>query len=199
MSRPIPDPGFAGDEGAADAGLVDALAAYAEEPSRWVGVVAAAQDARVLVPVVAVGQEAAEPTGRETGPERRPDSGPDSGPDSRPEKVTVMATVLTTAPDGSTALLAFTSLDALSRWDAGARPVPVSVPDAARAALGEGARAVLLDLAGPVRFPLEGEALTALATGLRLVALDDGGVRRWAWAQPVAPDNAGSRLPGSSA
>ena len=100
-----------------------------------------------------------------------------------------MAAVLMTGRDGRTALLAFTSTASLDRWAqsyAGgeARPVPVPVRQAASAALQDQATALLLDVAGPVLFVVEGEDLESLAAGHRLVRLED----RWAWVQnSVAP------------
>ncbi|MGA0946304.1 MAG: SseB family protein, partial [Candidatus Nanopelagicales bacterium] len=47
--------------------------------------------------------------------------------------------------------------------DADARPGPVTCPDVAAAAVQEGADGVLVDIAGPVRFAIDGELLTALA------------------------------------
>jgi hypothetical protein len=52
--RPVPDPGYAGDEGAADPRLGAALAACAADPERAPEVLVALRDARLLVPVVAV-------------------------------------------------------------------------------------------------------------------------------------------------
>jgi hypothetical protein len=84
------------------------------------------------------------------------------------DKTSDMATVLLRGRDGRTALLAFTGLPALQRWRADARPVPVRTVDAARAAVQEGADALVLDVAGPVLLPVEGEALRALADGFLL-------------------------------
>jgi len=126
------------DAGAADPTLAAALAAYAEDEVWEPEVLAALSDARVLVPVVAELGEA------------------ETGPDGLlREKSSDMAAVLMTGADGRTALLAFTSLDAMHRWDPDARPVPVSAQVAARAALQDGAAALLIDVAGPVRFVTE--------------------------------------------
>lgn len=145
--KPIPDPGFAGDGGAPPPALAAALQAYAADGSRD-GVHAALADARLLVPVVAVLDEAVE------------------GPDGLPEeKDSHMATVTLTNPDGRRGLLAFTSTAALAAWRADARPVPADTRRVVLAALQEHADAVLLDIAGPVPFPVEGYALRRLATG----------------------------------
>jgi SseB protein N-terminal domain len=123
------------DTGAADPALAAALAAYADDPAREPDVLAALPEARLLVPVVALLGEA------------------EVGPDGlRRDKTSDMAAVLMRGADDRIALLAFTSLDTMHRWDAEARPVPVTARVAARAALQDGAEALLLDVAGPVSY-----------------------------------------------
>lgn len=139
------------DTGAADPALAAALAAYAEDPdgehpdgehsdgeSGEARVLAALAGARLLVPVVAVLGEAEVD---EHGLVR--------------DKSSDMATVLMQGVDGRLALLAFTGLDSMRRWDPEARPVAVPAEVAARAALQDGAAALLLDVAGPVAYAAE--------------------------------------------
>lgn len=164
--RTIPDPGFADDDGAAPEALSRALAVYLEDPDGGLlPALASLGTARLLVPVVAVlGEVSAVATeGGETGLAH--------------DKSSDMSAVLMQRPDGRKALLAFTSTAALSAWNPEARPVPVPAATAALSAVQEGADALLVDVAGPVRFVVEGEDLTALARGWRLVRLDDG----WGW------------------
>lgn len=169
--RSIPDPGFAGDDGGADPRLSAALAAYEQSPEagdadQHHATLAALQDARVVVPVVALlGEVEYDEDGRAH------------------DKTSDMAAVLMTGRDGRTALLAFTGTPALQRWDPGSRPVPVTARQAARAAIHDNASALLLDVAGPVLFVVEGDDLSSMAEGLRLVRLDGG---RWAWVQAPA-------------
>jgi len=59
---------------------------------------------------------------------------------------TDMAVVTLTSPDGQRALPVFTSLAALSAWDATARPSPVASSRAAQAAVSERCDVMLLDL-----------------------------------------------------
>jgi hypothetical protein len=92
-----------------------------------------------------------------------------------------MATVLVEGADGRRALLAFTGTEPLHRWNPDARPVPVAFRVAAQSAVQDGADAMVLDIAGPALFPLEGEALRAVADGHTLVRLEDG----WGWARPA--------------
>ena len=135
--------------------MAAALAAYASGTGGSADVVAALAVSRLLVPVVAVLDEAGE-----------------SGDGSRTDKASHMATVTTTGRDGRRGLLAFTCTESMSRWQARARPVPVSTRDAAEAALADGAEAVVVDLAGPVVFSIEAPDLRALAAGWRALAAD---------------------------
>ncbi len=167
--RTIPDPGFAGDDGTAPPGLDAALDAYAENPaSGYLPALAALSWARLLVPVVAVLDEV----------ERDAQGGVH-------EKSSDMAAVLMQRPDGRTALLAFTGADRLSAWNPDGRPVPVPTATAASSAVQESADALLVDVAGPVRFVVEGDDLAALARGWQLVGLDDAGTGAggagWGW------------------
>ncbi len=160
--RRIPDPGFAGDAGAADPGVRSALAAYGadETADRYAEALAAVASSRLLVPVVALLGEA------ETGPDGL-----------MREKSADMAAVLLRGADGRRALLAFTGTEALVSWDPEARPVPVTAAQAALAAVQEDAAALVLDVAGPVRLVVEGDHLTALAAGCRLVRVGE----QWGW------------------
>ncbi|MEU1377223.1 SseB family protein [Streptomyces triculaminicus] len=144
----IPDPGFSDDDGSADPALTEALAAWAADRSAEGRVLAALPGARLLVPVVAVLGEV------ETGPDGL-----------RREKTSDMAVPTLQAPDGRRALPAFTSTESLARWRADARPVAVPLHQALQAAAHEKADTIVIDLAGPVTYPLTGPALLALAEG----------------------------------
>jgi hypothetical protein len=146
--RSIPDPGFAGDDGRADAALVAAVAAHAADPARLPEVLAALHRARVLAPVVALLGEAG--------------STADGPVHDRNADIAVPVLV---DPEGARALPVFTDLAALARWDPAARPVPVAGPRAAQVALAEGAEALVLDLAGPSSVTLPLPETRALAEG----------------------------------
>jgi hypothetical protein len=165
--RSIPDPGFAGDDGSVPAEVTAALAAYDRDPAgAHHRTLAVLQHSRVLVPVVAV-----------LGEVEYDDQG------LAHDKTSDMATVLMQGRDGRMALLAFTGTDSLRRWNPESRPVPVSLPDAARAAVHDGADALLVDVAGPVLFVVDGDDLRALADGFTLA--DVAG--RHAWVRPEQP------------
>ena len=159
----VPDPGFPDDDGSTDPALEQALSAYAAGHGGHVDVLGALQHARLLVPVVAVLGEAEV-----------------DGSGLTRDKSSDMATVLVTRPDGRRGLLAFTSLATLTAWDPDARPVPVPARLAARSAVQEGADALVVDLAGPVRAAVEGDDLRALAAGWQLTRLGE----RSGWIRP---------------
>ena len=169
LERVIPDPGFADDDGSADPSVTAALAAYDADPhGRNAATLAMLQDSRVLVPVLAVlGEVEYDEKGLAH------------------DKTSDMATVLITGQDGRTALLAFTSQQALTAWNADARPVAVSLRKAALSAIQDGADALLVDVAGPVMFPIEGDDLRALGEDLLLVRVTGEGQAGWGWAQQV--------------
>lgn len=162
--RTIPDPGFPGDDGSASPEVTAALAAYDADPAGYPAAVAALQGSRLLVPVVALlGETEVDEHGRAH------------------EKTSDMAAVLITGRDGRTALLSFTSTDALKAWNPEARPVPVPMAQAAASAVQDGADALLVDVAGPVLLAVEGDDLRALAAGLRLQPVPGG----WGWTQAL--------------
>ncbi|WP_101524323.1 SseB family protein [Nocardioides houyundeii] len=147
---------FPDDTGAADPALSAALAAFAAGSGGFAEVVQALAPTRVLVPVVAV-----------LGEVEVDDQG------LAHDKSSDMAAVLLTGADGRLALLAFTSSDSLTRWSAEARPVPVPAQVAAQSAVQEGAAALVIDVAGPSQFVLEGEDLAAFAAGWTLTRVGD--------------------------
>ncbi len=166
--RSIPDPGFPGDSGEAPAQVTAALAAYDADPdARHAATLHVLQDARLLVPVVAVlGEVEHDETGLAH------------------DKSSDMATVLMRGRDGRTALLAFTGSEALRRWDPDARPVPVLARRAAEAAVQDNAEALVVDVAGPVMFVVETDDLHELAQGHTLVELE-GVSARYGWVRPA--------------
>ena len=166
--RTIPDPGFPDDSGEAPAQVTAALAAYDADPDALhAATLHVLQDARLLVPVVAM-----------LGEVEHDEAG------LAHDKSSDMATVLMRGRDGRTALLAFTGSDALRRWDPEARPVPVPARRAAEAAVQDDAEALVVDVAGPVRFVVETDDLHELAQGHTLVELE-GVSARYGWLRPA--------------
>jgi len=142
----IPTPRFADDRGDADPDLAQALERFASGEGTREDVHRVLASARLLVPVVAMLDEA------EMG---------DHG--QVRDKHSSMATVSMIGAGGRRALLAFTSVDSLKAWNADARPVPAIGADVCRAARDQGDDAVLLDVAGPVRIAITDDALRDLA------------------------------------
>ena len=162
--RSLPDARFAGDTGAASPAVTAALAAYAADRSRYVDALLALQDARVLVPVVAVlGEVEYDAAGLAH------------------DKTSDMAAVLLQGADGRLALIAFTGTEQLRAWDPEARPVPVATRLAAQSALQDGAAALVVDVAGPTSFVVEGDDLRGLAAGWTLARVGE----RAAWIGPA--------------
>jgi hypothetical protein len=141
----LAEPAFPDDDGQVYAALAAALGDDAR-------VLAVLGDVRVFVPVIALLEDV-----------------PADG-----DKEADMAAVMMTGADGRQALLAFSSVAAMTAWNADARPVPVWGRQAARAALDEGATAVLLDLASPTFTVIETADVEHLAAGHRLVDTDAG-------------------------
>jgi SseB protein N-terminal domain len=152
-------PQFPGDDGAADPAVLAALAAYAAGRGSEHAALNALASARLLVPVVAV---LTEEVGEDSAPDGAAGEVPGRGP--RQEKSTEMALPTLIGQDGRAAVLAFTCLDALTKWRPDARPVAVPAARAWQAGTEE-ASAVVIDVAGPVPVTVEGARLAALAAG----------------------------------
>jgi hypothetical protein len=161
--RRLLGPGFPDDTGLADPDVRRALTSYGADPALQAEALAALAGARLLVPVVAVLGEV------------------EVGEDGLArDKTSDMAAVLLEGADGRLAMLAFTGTDALAAWDPAARPVPVAAASAAQAALQEHAAALVVDIAGPATYVLEGDDLVGVASGWTLTRVGD----RSAWLRP---------------
>ncbi|HKU29079.1 SseB family protein [Arthrobacter sp. NyZ413] len=137
---------FEDDDGTADAGYLAAVGALLAGEGTEAGVVASLATARVFVPVVAQLAEEAE------------------GVDGlHADKQADMALVTLTAPDGRTAMPAFTSAAALEAWHPDARPVAVYAARAALSAVSEGAQLLVLDPGSDVTFVVRRPAMWSLA------------------------------------
>lgn len=158
-----PSTRFLGDDGSPDPLVRGALAAVTDQVSYSRAVVALCAS-RLLMPIVASGDE----TG-EHDPERRAE----------------MAAV-TLSDQGTSHLLAFTGLDAMRAWRSDARPVLCHLDELAASVAPAGATQLLLDMAGPTPFVLEGDLLAAIAEGNRLVEFEDGD---FAWIRKATQDD----------
>lgn len=119
--KEIPESIFADDDGAADARLAQALIRYASGRAPVAEVVDALAYARVLVPVLAHGEQRV--MGKH-GLEQ--------------DHVASTGVVALETPDGRAALPVFTDVEAMTAWNPDARPIPAEGPRAAVAAVAEG-------------------------------------------------------------
>ena len=142
----IPQPLDPGDDGAAAPAVAAVLASYEQGTAGAGEVLNALTGTRLLVPVVALLTES------EVGEHGL-----------RQEKESEMALPKLVGKDGREAVPAFTGTESLARWRPDARPIQATLLQVCRAAAGERVAAVVVDVAGPVRFVIEGEVLEALA------------------------------------
>ncbi len=143
----LASPAFAGDDGSADGILRQALAQGPVELTPGIArdlPLELLMGARLLAAVIATADDVEE-----------------SGAD----KDSHMSVVSMVSPTGERGLLLFTGLDSMALWDPLARPVPIWGPDAARAAIQDGAAAMVIDVLGPARHVVTGERLAFLAKG----------------------------------
>jgi hypothetical protein len=132
------------DDGSAPEKLIEALRRFRAHDLGEADVVDALRDSRLLIPLVA-----------ELGSEGRTEHGHDKSQE--------LSIVTVAGPDGRTVLPAFTSVDAMSRWNGLARPVPATAGRVALAAASEDTDLVVLDPTSDTEFVIRRPALWALA------------------------------------
>jgi hypothetical protein len=142
---------FDDDDGTADVGYLAARADLLAGEGSEAGVVASLATARVFVPILAQLAEESEGAADAHGDPLHGDKQAD------------MALVTLKAPDGRTAMPAFTSAAALKAWHPDARPVAVYAPRAALSAVAEGADLLVLDPGSDLPFVVRRPAVWALA------------------------------------
>jgi hypothetical protein len=126
--KEIPESIFADDDGSADARLAQSLIRFSRGKAPLAEVVDALQYARILVPVVAEGEQ------RIIGKHG-----------VAQDHVGTTGVVALQIPDGRSALPVFTDVDAMRTWNANARPIPAEGPRAALAAVAEGWSVLVLN------------------------------------------------------
>jgi hypothetical protein len=136
--------GQAGDTGGADPEVTEALASWQHGTGSERDALRALAATRFLVPVVAVLTVQDEQT--------------------KAEKESEMALPTLIGNDGRTAIIAFTGVETMKRWRPDARPVITPAARVWHAAVAEG-QAVVIDVAGPSPFVIEGARLASLAQG----------------------------------
>jgi hypothetical protein len=139
----------ADDDGSAPPDLIAAITAFRESTAGEADVVAAFRTSRLLIPLVAeAGDVGVSPHGFAV------------------DKTQELSIVTVEGPDGRAVLPVFSSVDAMRRWNAEARPVPAAGPRVALAAAGEGTELVVLDPTSDTEFTLRRPALWAIGQDL---------------------------------
>lgn len=171
---------FAGDDGTAPAAVAAALA-QPDETEQMRGLVDALREERVLVPVVAHAHPGREDDGAVAA------HGKHGSDDPQGDACASAAMVSVRTPDGRAALPVFSSVAAMTAWDATARPVPVEGARAALAAVSDADSLLVLDPAGPVTVLLGRPAVWAVVQRQAWVP---------AWQDPELPAVAAAALRG---
>ncbi|MFK4761590.1 SseB family protein [Microbacterium sp. ZW T5_45] len=136
----------AADDGSADPALLDALLRFRTGAGSQVEVVDAFRSARVLIPLIAEkGEDGVGPTGLAV------------------DKTQELSIVTVAAPDGRRVQPVFSSVQAMQRWDAAARPIPVPALRAALAASAEDTDLIVLDPTSDTEFVIRRPAVWAIA------------------------------------
>lgn len=136
---------FSGDDGSADPKLLIALNHYVQAPSQITEqvVLSALNNARLLVPVVAQ---------------------VDSLTDDGTEKDSHISQVTFKSADGRVGLPVFTCIQALHDWNPNARPIAQWANAVALSCVESEIDAMLIDMASPHRYAVQGLALIQLAS-----------------------------------
>ncbi|MET0782289.1 MAG: SseB family protein [Microbacterium sp.] len=138
-----------GDDGSADPHLLAALTGFRGGSGDQVAVVDAYRDARLLIPLVAVkGDEGVGAHGLVV------------------DKTQELSIVTVAAPDGRRVLPVFTSVTAMGRWDAAARPVPADGVRTAVAASADDTDLIVIDPGSDTEFVIRRPAVWAIAQGI---------------------------------
>lgn len=153
--RFAPNPG-AGDDGTAPAAYTKALRAFRAGERSASDLIDVVRECRFLIPLVAVAGEEGE-----------------NADGVRIDKTQELSIITVAGPDGRPILPVFSSVDAMQRWRADARPVPASATRVALAAASEQTDRVIIDARGD-ELVLPRPAVWAIARGARWVpALED--------------------------
>ena len=138
-----------GDDGSADPALLAALRAFRDGDGDQVAVVEAYRAARLLIPLVAEkGDEGVGAHGLAV------------------DKTQELSIVTVAAPDGRGVLPVFTSVEAMGRWDAAARPVPADGVRTALAAANDDTDLIVIDPGSATEFILRRPAVWAIGQGI---------------------------------
>ncbi|WP_157002570.1 SseB family protein [Agromyces laixinhei] len=150
----------AADDGRAPEALVAALDAFRSGEAGQAPVVAEFARSRLLIPLLA---ELGDPSADEGEPDG---STAVVAHGLAIDKSQELSIVTVQGPDGRTVLPVFASVEAMSRWNPVARPVPADGVRVALAAADDGTDLIVLDPASPTEFVLRRPAVWSVAQAL---------------------------------
>jgi SseB protein N-terminal domain len=134
------------DDGSAPAKLLEALKRFRTRELGEAEVVDEVRVSRLLIPLVAhAGDLGTAPNGQLV------------------DKTQELSIITVAGPDGRSVLPAFTSVDAMARWNPAARPIPADGIRVALAAASEGTDLVVVDATSDTEFAIRRPALWAIA------------------------------------
>jgi hypothetical protein len=134
------------DDGSAPAKLLEALKRFRTRELGEAEVVDEVRVSRLLIPLVAhAGDLGTTPNGQLV------------------DKTQELSIITVAGPDGRSVLPAFTSVDAMARWNPAARPIPADGIRVALAAASEGTDLVVVDATSDTEFAIRRPALWAIA------------------------------------
>lgn len=144
--RELHENNFANDDGSADVTLIETITKFQSGEAKNEDVVAAFSNARLLIPLLAdLGESEIGEHGHKV------------------DKSAELSIVTVGTPDDQNGLPVFSSVAAMQRWNASARPVPSDATRVAIAAASEGNTRIILDAEGPTEFAIRRPAIAAIA------------------------------------
>ena len=144
--RELHENNFANDDGSADVTLIETIRKFQSGEAKNEDVVAAFSNARLLIPLLAdLGESEIGEHGHKV------------------DKSAELSIVTVGTPDDQNGLPVFSSVAAMQRWNASARPVPSDATRVAIAAASEGNTRIILDAEGPTEFAIRRPAIAAIA------------------------------------
>ncbi|MFM6977911.1 MAG: SseB family protein [Micrococcales bacterium] len=144
--RELHENNFAGDDGSADAGLIDAITKFQRGDAKNEDVVAAFAKARLLIPLLAdLGESEIGEHGHKV------------------DKSAELSIVTVGTPDEQNGLPVFSSVAAMQAWNPMARPVPSDALRVAIAAASENNTRIILDAESSTEFAIRRPAIAAIA------------------------------------
>lgn len=144
--RELHENNFANDDGSADVTLIETITKFQSGEAKNEDVVAAFSKARLLIPLLA-----------DLGASEIGEHG------HKVDKSAELSIVTVGTPDDQNGLPVFSSVAAMQRWNASARPVPSDATRVAIAAASEGNTRIILDAEGPTEFAIRRPAIAAIA------------------------------------